>query len=96
MLPFDYEAWHCILNRSPLSLSLREDRDWDRRTKGLDHFQSPLPEPFESELRATWARVFDIDRLHRTRLWGRVRSIQGVTEWVRLDEVRRVDKFVAR
>jgi hypothetical protein len=96
VLLLDFEAWHCVINRSHLSLSFREDRNWDRRTKGVDPGRAPLPEPFESELQATWARVFDFDRLRRTKLWGRVESIQGVTEYVRLDEVRRVEEFVAR
>jgi hypothetical protein len=55
-----------------------------------------LPEPFESELQATWERVFDLDRPRRTKLWGPIDKIQGVTGYVRLDEVKRVEEFVAR
>ena len=96
ILLFDFETWHCVLNRWHLSLSWRESLDWDRRIKGLDQYRAPLPEPFESELQATWDRVFDLDRLRRTKLWGPIDEIQGVTEYVRLDEVRRVEEFVAR
>lgn len=95
-LLLDFETWHCVLNRWHLSLSWRESREWDRRIKGLDQFRGPLPEPFESELRATWDRVFEFDKLRRTRLWGPINEIQGVTEYVRMDEVRRVEEFVAR
>jgi hypothetical protein len=96
LLLFDFETWHCVLNRWHLSLSWQESREWDRRVKGLDQHRTPFPEPFESELQATWERVFDLDRLRRTKLWGPIDQVQGITEYVRLDEVKRVEEFVAR
>ena len=96
VLLLDFQTWHCVLNRWHLSLSSREDREWDRKSKGFDQYREPLPEPFESELKATWERVFELERLRRTRLWGPIDSIQAVTEYVRLDEVRSIEKFVAR
>lgn len=96
VLLFDFETWHCVLNRWHLSLSWRESREWDRRIKGLDQYRTLLPEPFESELQAAWERVFDLARLRRTKLWGPIDKVQGVTEYVRLDEVKRVEEFIAR
>jgi hypothetical protein len=96
VLLVDFRSWHCVLNRWRLSLSEREGRDWDRRTKGLDLHRAPLPAPLEAELQATWERVFDLDRLRRAKLWGPIDEVQGVTEYVRLAEVRAVDEFIAR
>lgn len=96
VLLFDFQSWHCVLNRWHLSLSERESKEWDRRTKGLDQYRAPLPAPLEAELQATWERTFDLSRLRRAKLWGPINEIQGVTEYVRLEEVRGVDEFVAR
>jgi len=92
----DFETWHCVLNRWHLSLTWRESREWDRRTKGYDQFRHTLPAPLEAELQATWNRVFDLDLVHRTKLWGPVDHVQGVVDRVLLSEVRGVREFVAR
>ncbi len=96
VLLFDFQTWHCVLNRWHLSLSRRESREWDRKTKGFDQHATPLPPPLEAELQASWERVFEFDRLRRTKLWGPVEEIQGVTECVLLEEVRRADEFAGR
>ena len=84
-----------MLNGWHLSLSWRESRAWDRRAA-----RHPLPPELRAELQAellaSWERVFEFDLLRRARMWGPIDRIQGVTEYVRLDEVRRVDEFVAR
>ena len=77
VLLLDFETWHCILNRWHLSLSWRESREWDRRIKGLDQFRGPLPEPFESELRATWDRVFEFDKTASDQTLGADRRDPG-------------------
>jgi hypothetical protein len=92
----DFETWHCVLNRWHLSLSWRESREWDRKTKGFDQYRGKLPAQLEVELQSTWERVFDIDLVRRTKLWGPVDSIQGVADRVLLSEVREVREFVAR
>lgn len=96
VLLFDFQSWHCVLNRWHLSLSWRESREWDRRSKEFDQYRAPLPAQLEAELQATWERVFDLNRLRRSKLWGPIDEIQGVTEYVLLEEVRGVDEFVAR
>ena len=70
VLLFDYQSWHCVLNRWHLSLSERESREWDRRSEGLDQYNALLPPKLETELRATWERVFELDRLRRAKLLG--------------------------
>jgi hypothetical protein len=96
MLLSDFNTWHCVLNRWHLSRSWRESRDWDRRVKGYDQFIGPLPPLLEAELQATWDRVFDFDLLRRARIWGPIDQIQGVTEYVMLTEVRRIEEFIGR
>ena len=44
----------------------------------------------------SWERVFDIESLRRSRLWGPSLDLQGVVEEVRIAEVTRVDQFTAR
>lgn len=92
----DFETWHCVLNRWHLSSSSGESRAWDRKVRGLDQFRSRLPEPLESELRATWDRIFDLELVNRTRHWGPVDHIQGIVERVLLSQVCDVREFVAR
>jgi hypothetical protein len=95
VLLLDFETWHCVLNRWHVSLSWRDSRAWDRRVEALPQWWS-LPPRMEAELEASWERVFDLETLRRAKLWGPVDRIQGVTEFVRLDDVRSVDGFVSR
>ena len=69
---------------------------WEHKSKGFDQYGAPLPEPLEAELQLTWERVFDFELLRRAKIWGPADKIQGVTEYVLLDEVRRVTEFVSR
>jgi hypothetical protein len=96
VLLFDFEAWHCVLNRWHLSASWRESLESDRKTKGLDQFRATLPSALDAELQATWERVFDMELVRRTELWGPGDSIQGVSDRVLLSEVRNVREFAAR
>jgi hypothetical protein len=96
VLLLDFETWHCVLNRWHLSRSWRESRKWDRKTEGFGPNWNPLPPALESELQATWQRVFDLDLLKRAKMWGPIDRIQGVTEYVRLEEVRSVKAFRSR
>src|SRR5689334_3931661 len=95
VLLLDFETWHCVLNRWHLSLSWRESRQWDRKVKPFGYFDV-LPADLEAELRLSWERVFDLEALKAAKMWGPVDRVQAVTEYVRRDEVRRVDAFVAR
>jgi hypothetical protein len=96
VLLLDFETWHCVLNRWHLSCSWRESREWDRKTKGLDQFWSPLPPILEAELQSTWERVFDFELLRRAKIWGPIDKIQGVTDRILLEEVRNVKEFAGR
>ncbi|MBL8209865.1 MAG: DUF3841 domain-containing protein [Bryobacterales bacterium] len=76
----DFESWHCVLNNGYLALS--EDSDIDN--------------PTQQQKEASWSRVFDLDALKASGYWGPIDRIQGVTEYVRLDEVRSAREFLAR
>ena len=92
VLLLDFDAWHCVLNHWRLSMTEREDDAWDKRVK----LKGPLTAALEEELQVTWERVFDLATLKRSPLWKPVRHIQGVTEYIRLDEIVRADRFIAR
>lgn len=62
----------------------------------MSQYGSRLPRGLQDELQATWRRVFDIELLRRAEIWGPIDTIQGVTEYIHLDEVRRVTPFVNR
>ena len=96
ILQFDFDTWHCVLNRWYLSMSEAEEREWEQRTQAIDPLARVLPERLESELRRSWERVFDLDLLRGHEQWGGLDRIQAVTEYVRLDEVVNVRTFVAR
>ena len=83
-LLLDFETWHCVLNGWALPLTWREDRELKRRP------------PSRLEMQKTWERVFDLPALRRSNLWGRALRVQGVVEYLLLDEVIGVDRFVAR
>jgi hypothetical protein len=51
VLVSDFETWHCVLNRWHLSLTWRESREWDRKSKGYDQFRHTLPAPLEPNFR---------------------------------------------
>ena len=91
-----FETWHCVLNRWHCSLSSRGASEWDRKVKGYNQFPHKLPAALEAELQATWGRIFELDQLRRTRLWGPVKRVQGVAERLVLSQVRRVQYFVDR
>ena len=96
LLLLDFETWHCVLNRWHLSRSWRESGEWDRKSEGFDQYREMLPPLLEAELQSTWERVFDFELLRRAKMWGPVDEIQGVTDCLRLDQVRRVSEFVGR
>lgn len=94
-----YGAWHCVLSRWYLPYATdpedyeREGDAWNAEAKahGVDTYQNsvPLPEPWESRMRASWERIFDVDDLRETN------TIQATFERLELAEVVRVTEFVS-
>jgi hypothetical protein len=94
-----YGAWHYVLNRWYLPYATeeesyqREGDAWDAEAKahGVDTYQNslPFPEPWESRMRASWERIFDVDVLREAN------TIQATFERLELAEVVRVTEFVS-
>ncbi len=99
VLPSDFDAWHIVLNRGYLALTEAEDEAWDERfrTAVSDSRVWPPPEPWHSEIRASWERIFDLEALAASEYWGAgARYVQATFETLRLADVRRPTLFVAR
>ena len=94
----DFDAWHCVLNRSYLALTEEEDEAWEARFRSAvpDPYAWPPPEPWYSEILASWERIFDLHALAATDWRGGERHLQATFECLRLADVRRVKPFVAR
>jgi hypothetical protein len=94
----DFDAWHCVLNQGYLALSEEEDDAWDRSLKahGLEWQWQFLPPVERREMEKSWERIFDLEALNASSWTGPVTHIQAVLERVFLQEVVRVDHFVAR
>jgi len=95
----DFDAWHAVLNRAYLALSEEEDEAWyqalPRSPASLRDW--PLPEPWQSEMLASWERIFDLNALAASDWSGTgPRHIQVTFETLRLADVRRCKPFLAR
>lgn len=94
-----YGDWHFVLNRWYLPYAtdgdeaMQELDAWDAEAsqQGADVFSRQLlPEPWESQLRASWERIFDVDRLRATN------TIQATFERLELADVLKVTEFVSQ
>lgn len=85
VLVSDFDKWHCVLNNSFCSLAREEDEEWENGTNAMTKAES-------------WERIFDIVGNHDPELWGDPKDIrlQGVTGKIGLDQVKKVEFFVAR
>lgn len=93
-------AWHDVFCQQYLALNGTDHRDWHRRvreTVGViywDH-EGRLPEPLQSELEASWARLFHEDLPARSwRRRDRRPDREGVLEVLRKEWLVRVTPFV--
>jgi hypothetical protein len=94
-----YGAWHYVVN--PWYLPYATDNEgyeceedaWeaDASAHGINVFHNahPFPEPWESQMRASWERIFDVDDLRETN------TIQATFERLELAEVVKITQFVS-
>ena len=91
-----YGAWHYVLGRGYLPESIAsEGCDWEEEAwqeeaarHGIHvNQQTPLVEPWETRLQASWERVFDVEARRSTE------TIQATFERLELAEVVRVTEF---
>ncbi|HEX8201502.1 MAG TPA: hypothetical protein VF590_13540, partial [Isosphaeraceae bacterium] len=91
-------AWDTIFDVEYLSASPTEARRWGRRMRRSvpDEDAWPLPEPWQSELVASWERLFDPRLPLRPELRGRgwTEDVEAVFETLDLADVRAVTPFV--
>ena len=92
VLLLDFHAWHAVLNKWYLSLTEEEDDEWDRTSRQ----RKAGSQAMRRSLEASWDRVFDLETLDRSPMFGPVRVVQAVIEEVCLGEVVLVENFTAR
>jgi Domain of unknown function (DUF3841) len=100
VMVFPFWAWDCIFYERFLSPSRRESEDWKKRLlKAVPNAEDtdPLPEPWQTELEASWERLFDPKLPARGWLVGRAPPLserEVVFEVLDRGSVRRVTPFV--
>jgi hypothetical protein len=90
-------AWQEVYGGNFLALSGAEHRAWEERLKqaGVTEDDWPLPEPFQTELEASWRRLFSPDLPARSWRRGETdRDREAVVEVIRIEQVRKVTAFV--
>jgi len=100
VLQFPCWAWHTVYCQDYLATTREEHEAWESRLRKAvpDEDQWPLPEPWRSDLEASWQRLFDRDlpphRWDDRSLYPKDSTCrEAVFETLRLDEVRRVTVF---
>jgi uncharacterized protein YjbI with pentapeptide repeats len=93
----NYMAWHMILNRGFLGITDAETAAWLSRLEqaGFSDTQWPLPEPWQTDVIQSWANVFALEALEKGGSWS-TDLVQGVFEFLNLDEVIEVTEFSER
>jgi Domain of unknown function (DUF3841) len=97
----DFELWHHALNYQYLSESEEDDEVFEQELaqQGLSPYNRqfpPLPSDYDAKIRKSWQRIFDLDwasEYHRPRFQ---KTIQAVFWELRIEQVRKVDRFKAR
>ena len=98
-LGFPCWAWNRVFCQDYLAATRQEYEGWTRALRRAvpDEDVWPLPEPWRSQLEASWQRLFDpdlpaLDWDEDSLLRGNARR-EGVFESLRLDDVRRVTTY---
>ncbi len=95
----DFAAWHDVLDNSFLSNTEAEYRQFHKATEKLGlKVNEPCPEPFRSQIRASWERIFDLTGGDSFSWAGKPseRDIQATFWELRLEDVRNVTFFTDR
>lgn len=96
----DFSTWSCVLNGWHLPWNEADYEDFDARLKkaGLSKFvEGDLPEPWQSEIRQSWLRVFDLSHsdTYITEPMEK-KEVQACYWQLRAEQIRKVDRFVCR
>ncbi|MFO1442898.1 DUF3841 domain-containing protein [Bacillus sp. Bva_UNVM-123] len=83
----DFDSWHSVLNNSPVC---DNEEDWEKYLK--DEYNYPVEE--------TWEKIFDFEYLRNgDKDWrGEFNEewIQGVTPRISMEQVKKVNRFIAK
>jgi hypothetical protein len=99
LLTFPSWAWHQVFCEDYLALTREEYDQWmaGLRRACPDEDVWPPPEPWRSQVEASWERLFSAElpslSWNWDYEWARKPSTEGVLETIRLDDVRRVRHF---
>lgn len=83
----DFDSWHCVLNNSFLANNEAEWNDFCDRT----------PNPVRYEIEPSWQRIFDLTRCEPD--WDcplDQKSIQATLWQVKMEQVKKVERFIAK
>jgi hypothetical protein len=89
----DYDDWHFVLWRAFLPASAQEEATWDANMaqQGIDpRRMNPLPEPWESQMRASWESIFCVAAHRETSV------VQATFECLAIEDVVAVTDFIVR
>lgn len=97
----DFDLWHYVLNYWYLPQSLADEELFEMKLAehGLSFYDTkPLPDPtFHDAIRQSWERIFDLECEVDDFVYPKEKKSIQATFWeLRLEDVRRVDKFIAR
>lgn len=98
----DFDLWHFVLNYWYLSDDENDDAAFDSllEARGLNYYrQEPLSDPvLHARIAASWQRIFDLDWINEyTGSTRREEKYIQATFWeLRLSDVKRIQKFIAR
>lgn len=92
----DRATWDYVLMHSYVPYNHCDDDEWEEKLKrsGINGNPYPLPEPLQTELEASWERIFELPHLPGGNHAGQAR-IQATFEVLRLSDVRDVTLFTS-
>ncbi|TYR81845.1 DUF3841 domain-containing protein [Priestia megaterium] len=83
-----FNDWHCVLSDSPVTFDEQEWNEFEEEGFKADKMQQ------------TWEKIFDFEWLSsRPEEWARKPDnmwIQGVVPCITIDQVKRVERFIAK
>jgi len=97
----DFELWHYVLNYwyLPASVAGGEAFEAESTEKGLSFYETkPLADlRYHRQIQKSWERVFDLNWIEKDLAVPReMKSIQATFWELSMDNVRRVEKFIAK
>lgn len=99
VVTFPCWAWHRVFCEDYLAFSQEQYDRWITGFRGAvrDEDLWPPPDPWRSELEISWERLFAVELppldWDKSSFWVQREYFEGVFETLRVDDVRRIDRF---